>query len=57
MVEARIRLTKGAAVANVLPEHVETWKAQGWRDKKPRVKFKPEPKPKAVKDVGPADSE
>ena len=46
----RVKMTKGAAAASVLPEHVEAWKAQGW-------KAKPEPKRKAVKHERPADSE
>jgi len=40
--KARIKMTKpqhrATALANVLPEHVETWEDAGWKQEKPPKK-------------------
>lgn len=35
-------MTKGEAVANVLPDDVATWEADGWKADKPKAKVKNE---------------
>lgn len=38
----KVKMTKGANVANVIPEQVDRWIAQGWKPEKPKAKKKTE---------------